>query len=400
MSGKHAPFMSSGKKILFLPSWYPNRTNSTLGIFVQRHAKAANMYDDISVLAVFPDPSLTKDLETEESNDEGVFTVKVYYKKVKSNFPFISSFLKMLRRKKAYRKGYELIERKKGKPDAAHIHVALPAGAIALTGFLNKIPYVITEHWTGYLPSDGRYKGRMMRSITERIISKASFILPVSEDLAKAMRAHGLKGNYRIVPNVVDTKLFCPSENNNAHNKKRIIHISALDDAQKNISGLLRAVKEAALLHPDLEVLIVGDGADGQRLEKLANDLGLLNKNVFFTGLKKPNELAELMRTAEACVLFSNYENQPCVLIEALACGLPVIATRVGGIPEYISEERGILVEPENEKQLAAAVIAILSGKKKFDRQQLRRFAEENFSYERAGKLLHDIYSAIATGNA
>jgi glycosyltransferase involved in cell wall biosynthesis len=390
--------MSLRKKILFLPSWYPNRTSPTLGIFVQRHAKAASLYDDVSVLAIFPD-TIKERFEVEETDDEGILTVKVYYKKVESNIPLYSSLLKLSRRKQAYRIGYRIIESKKGKPDVAHVHVALPAATVVMDGLLKSIPLILTEHWTGYLPSDGRYKGSMMKRLTQHLVSKTSFILPVSEDLSKAMQSQGLKGNYRIVPNVVDTAVFHPSAIAPS-NKRRIIHVSALDDEQKNVSGLLRAVHEASLQIPNIEVLIVGDGADREKLEALANVLGLLNRNVFFKGSKTPAELAELMRTSNACVLFSNYENQPCVLIEALASGLPVIATHVGGIPEYITEERGILVEPQDEKELAQAIVSLLSEEIKFDKQQLRKFAEENFSYARAGQMLHDIYLTTAKRNA
>jgi glycosyltransferase involved in cell wall biosynthesis len=107
---------------------------------------------------------------------------------------------------------------------------------------------------------------------------------------------------------------------------------------------------------------------------------------VRFVGRKDEIELAEIMRLADCFVLFSNYENLPCVISEAIASGLPVIATRVGGVPEQVKPGMGILLDHGDEVGLEKAMADILEGNMRFDRSAIRRFAEENYSYAEVGK--------------
>jgi glycosyltransferase involved in cell wall biosynthesis len=105
-------------------------------------------------------------------------------------------------------------------------------------------------------------------------------------------------------------------------------------------------------------------------------------------------EIASFLHTCKALVLFSNFENFPCVIPEAWMSGVPVIATRVNGIPEFANESNGILVERGNEAQLAEAMRAILDGKT-FDASALRTYALTHFSYEAVGKQLDEVYKNL-----
>ena len=97
-------------------------------------------------------------------------------------------------------------------------------------------------------------------------------------------------------------------------------------------------------------------------------------------------------RQTDCFVLFSDYENLPCVISEAMASGLPVIATRVGGVPEQVRPGMGILVAPGDEAGLAKAMGDILDKNIHFDRPAIRRFAEENYSYGEVGKRFLHLY--------
>jgi glycosyltransferase involved in cell wall biosynthesis len=98
------------------------------------------------------------------------------------------------------------------------------------------------------------------------------------------------------------------------------------------------------------------------------------------------------MESSHALVLFSNYENLPCVIVEALACGLPVISTRVGGISEHINAERGILIERGDEAGLQDAFEYMASHIHSYDKSALRTYALERFSNEAVAAAFMELY--------
>jgi glycosyltransferase involved in cell wall biosynthesis len=93
--------------------------------------------------------------------------------------------------------------------------------------------------------------------------------------------------------------------------------------------------------------------------------------------------------------MFSFYENMPCAILEALCSGLPVIATEVGGIPEIIRKENGILINVGKETELLDAMKEMIRTYHIYDRRQISREATEQFSYEVIGKKIVDIYRSV-----
>jgi glycogen(starch) synthase len=259
---------------------------------------------------------------------------------------------------------------------------------------LRKIPFVFTEHWSGYLPASGDYKGFARKLLTRRLVKRASAVTTVSENLKNAMLAHQLVGRYHVVPNVVDTELFRLPVDRKPGAKKRILHVSGLVPV-KNIPGILRVTKRLVERRDDFELIIVGDSRYRESHERLAVDLGIDNKVVHFLGGKGAAEVAGYMRDSDFLLLFSNYENSPCVIVEAMASGLPVIATDVGGIPELVNEKNGILVPPKDEEELLRALISMMDNYDKYDRKYIRDEAVKRFSYETIGQQFCNIYQRI-----
>ena len=379
--------------ILFLSGWYPNRVVPTNGNFIQRHAEAVALYANVSALFVCSDRSCKQKIETVENTINNVFTVNVYYKKVTHRVPVVSHFQKAIRYIRAHFKGLKIIGQKFNQINLVHLNILYPAGVIALyLKLVTHIPYISTEQWTGYLPTDGRYKGFLRKLITKTIANHASYLTPVSKDLQIAMERHGFSSKYEVVPNVVDIKAFYPLPNKTANKVKRLIHISTLDDDQKNISGILRVLKKLSAKNTDFELLMVGDNPDRNKLEQLAADLGLLNKQVFFLGIKHKQELALLLRQSDFFILFSNYETFGCVLIEALASGIPVITTNAGGLAKDISNKLGVVVNPKDETGFENAIEWMLANYSTFDVSYMQKYAEEHFSNEKVGMQFQRIY--------
>jgi glycosyltransferase involved in cell wall biosynthesis len=160
----------------------------------------------------------------------------------------------------------------------------------------------------------------------------------------------------------------------------------------KNTEGLLRAFVKYFEKERDAELVMVGD--TDIKIRTLANELGLSSR-ISFRGEVPYSQVATEMQAANCLVMFSNMENSPCVIGEALCCGLPVIATNVGGIPELIDEGNGMLIDPQDEAGLVTALHQMKDRYTKFDRASIAQRANAKFSYPVIGKKFDEIYSEM-----
>jgi len=353
-------------------------------------AKAAAKHNRVSVIHVCSDETLTSNLELVESNDDLIYTITAYYQKVKSKLPFISQWLKMKRLMKAYEVAYLHLIEKKGIAQLIQLNVAMPAG-IGVLNLSKKyhIPFVLNENWSGYTMEDGNYKGILLKYFTQKIVAQAKKIMPTSLYLQEAMLAHGLKGDYEVVPNVVDVHRFFPKLAP-SDGRLKLVHISSLIEREKNVSGILRAFQQALKQNSNMELVIIGEGDNKLELKALAELLGIL-ANTKFMGRVVGDELIQTLQVSNALIMFSHYETFCLVIIEALACGKPVITSNAGAIPSYMNDKLGLMVEKKNEDQLCEAILKLSANSNQFDAQYLRAFAEK-YSYERVGQQLDEIY--------
>lgn len=389
--------MENKLKILFIPRWYPSRVDLLKGIFIQRHALAVAFKHEVFVLFVCADPEMKdKVYDSEFSVENGIKTVRVYYNNSLPAIPFFTSLIKFYRYLKSCYIGIKIISKKIKKPDISHIHVLTRTFFPAYYyKYFHKTPYIITEHWSGYLSEDGSYKGFLKKIITKIAVHKASFITTVSESLKNAMISHGLKNEYAIIPNVVDVNLFTPSLKKDIKKKVSLLTVADMDDRAKNISGIINVIKRLSLSRTDFEYHIIGDGNDRGSLEGLALKEKVLNKYVFFHGAKNSFEVADAMKKADLFILFSNYDNMPCVMTEAFASGLPVIGSAIHGMKEHIKQGLGMLVTPGNENELYNTIQAAIEYSDSFNKNGMRQYALDNFSYEAVGKMFDVIYKKV-----
>jgi len=105
------------------------------------------------------------------------------------------------------------------------------------------------------------------------------------------------------------------------------------------------------------------------------------------------------MRNADFFVLPSLWESLPCVLIESMASGIPVVATNVGGIPEIINKKTGILIPPKNEKTLTQTIDYMLDHCNSYSKRDIAKYAQKKFSYEVVAKTLLEIYKEALKRN-
>ncbi len=380
------------KKILWLCSWYPGKTEPFNGDFIQRHARAAALFNDIYVIHIAADT--TGQITGTESSvtTSGNLTEQiVYFKKSMSPWGRLTAHYRLLG---LYRHAIRAYLEKNGKPDLVHVQVPIWAGVAGL--WLKRrlnLPFVLTEHWGIYNEVErNNYAGKSARfkRYSKAIFREAARFTSVSRYLAEGVNRWVVKKDFSIIPNTVNTEWF--RYKTKTASVFRFIHVSNMVPL-KNAEGILRAF--AALLARNIraELVMVGDTDPAIRVKAAALDLpaGTLQ----FRGEVSYQQVAAEMQRADCLVLFSDIENSPCVISEAHCCGLPVIATNVGGIPELIDAQNGVLVPPRDEAGLSAAMEAMVTGMVNYNREKISENACNKYNYEVIGRQLDCLYDEI-----
>ena len=380
-------------KVLYISSWYPSKEHSTLGNFVQKHAEAIQPFVELEVLYVTS--SSTDSIEHAVIN--GVSTTIVYYKKVTSKIPLISNLLKYKKSIEAFDKGLDFLAKNRAFSaiDLVHCNVSFPAGYFALEmKRRNNIPFLLTEHWTAFSKGTNGYQNfnYLTKKAIQQTVKEASLLLPVSESLKTDMGDLGLKQKFKVVPNVVDCNLFLPKENKE-NERIKILHVSTMDDKQKNATGLLNVIKKITNYRTDFELQIVSD----DNFEQTTNLIQKLELTAFVTleQTKTTAEIVNYFQSADFFLLFSNYETFSVVLAESWSCGVPAVYSNSGGLTTLNNPKLGIQVEVGNELELEKAIVNLLDNYKNYSSETIRQFALENFTKEAIGKEIFACYQTV-----
>lgn len=275
------------------------------------------------------------------------------------------------------------------RPDLIHANVyEVGISAVAIAR-LRRLPVVVTEHYSRF----ARFSvPKMQLRLARRAFGKADRVLPVSAFLRDAIIANDIEARFTVVPNVADTETFHPPTSPRAGPIARILLIANLYETDgKGVGALLEAL---SALDPvktwSLEVVGTGEGLPGFRAR--AGALGIGDR-VEFLGAIAHDAVADRMRDADLLVVSSPMETQSVVILEALASELPVVATRVGGIPETLADN-GRYVEPGDVEGLAAALDDLIGSKQKVPAGARARVIE---CYSRAsvGVQLATVYADV-----
>lgn len=374
--------MNKKLHILFLCSWFPSRVRPTSGDFVLRHAEAVSRIHKVTVAHVITDATLQHKLELKIDYHLGIKVILVYVKKSKNPLRKIQYFLE----------AFSLVFKEVGKFDLTHLNVTYPKGIVALyLKFFKNIPYLITEHWTGYLDDRKNKISNTRLFITKIIVKNASLICPVNQTLEKSMINKGISGKYLTVSNVVDDSFFEGELNPKVNKRFTLTHISHMGDEHKNVSGIIKTIARLNNQISNLHFNLIGENSEQFRV--LLEELRI---NSFDIIDQIPNkEIGEYLRNSNVFVLFSNYENQPCVILESFASGTPVISTNVGGISEHFPADFGYLIPPNNMNALKRHILKIYHSELNFDSNTMRAYAYKNFSYSAIAKKYSDLYFEI-----
>jgi glycosyltransferase involved in cell wall biosynthesis len=380
--------MNSRLHILLIPSWYPTNENPVHGIFNQRIAECVALNHNVSVLYVYASAQMN-DLRISETAEGNLRVLTVAYPKT-NGLPILNRILQYFKYRRAFDEGYRKLFPMQ-KPDLIQLNVIMPAGPGAIhLSRVHNIPLIIHEHWTGYYPADGSYSGLLKKFFTKKLVKHARLVMTVSHSLSSAMKDAGLRGKYILLPNVVREQTISriPAEEKTT----KLLHLSSLDDRQKNVSGILRAFASAYKANPALRLCIAGN-SENAALRELSVRLGILAV-LQFEGTLSGDSLNRLWSGHEALVMFSNYESFCVVVVEAMAYGKYVISSDLPAISEYFIEEAGELVPVGNEEALAHAMLKFAADKRKFDPTAVRKIVR-SYSKETISEKLDEAYQFV-----
>jgi N-acetyl-alpha-D-glucosaminyl L-malate synthase BshA len=288
--------------------------------------------------------------------------------------------------------------------DIVHAHYALPhavsaylARSAAIADGTRRAPKLVTTlHGTDItlVGNDPSYA-----PLTQFVIEQSDAVTAVSQDLAGRTRANfcrvpAMTCAIEVIPNFVDTELFHPDRGaKDGSRAPTAVHVSNFRPV-KRVPWLLEAFAKATA-GTRAQLTLVGDGPDRVPAHTRARELGIADRVVF---LGERDALPELLAPADVFVLSSSYESFGLSALEAMSCGTPVVATKVGGVAEVVEDGvTGSLADPDDQDGFAAKLARLLSDPARARRMgaAARASAEERFSRGRVVRRYEDLYRRL-----
>src|SRR5713226_4678167 len=280
--------------------------------------------------------------------------------------------------------------------DLIHAHFTYPDGCAAVRlGRRFQVPVIITEHvpWGPWMDSNAS----VLRQAT-RAVRECTLLVAVSTSVRDSiLGVVSAPEKIRVIPNAVDGTIFTLPAKGQRPIVNQIIFVGAIRPV-KGVDILLRAMRLLAESGREVHLLLAGESffknyqREYERIRRMTQELDLEGR-VQFVGKRRPPELARYIQESAVLVLPSRAESFGMVLVEALACGTPVVATRCGGPEDIVNDQVGVLVPPESPQALAAGIAHVLDKRNSYDPEVLRSFALREFGLDSVGSRLKTLYA-------
>lgn len=241
----------------------------------------------------------------------------------------------------------------KGNYDLIHLQAFLPGLLTPFIKILLKKPVIFTVHGTRmFEKTPEKSFGFFLEKI---ILTRINYDAQIS--VTKAfLKFKNVNQNIVYIPNGIDVSKFRTVKVKKA-NYPKILWVGRFDPV-KRVDTLLGAMKIIAKKLPKARLSLVGYGPEEKKLKKMANDLKL--KNVDFTGIKVGEDLIKEYKSSHIFVLPSSSEGQPITILEAKTAGLPIVATNVGDIHQFIDKKKDKLIKPGSPEIIGKTMISLL----------------------------------------
>jgi teichuronic acid biosynthesis glycosyltransferase TuaC len=394
--------------VLLVSRLYPRPGDPVLGVFVEQEARALARHCRVRVVSpvpwfppikLFPRWYGYSELPSHESRG-GLEIFRPRTVMLPRNFLFsllgFSFYLTLRSCLHQVAQGFSI--------DVIHAHTAYPDGfAAVLLGRALACPTIITLHGGDVTQYFQRYSGRKLGLWA---IAHANAVIAVSSSLQHIVaEEYGVRSTtIEVIPNGVDVTRFSPMPRSEAAKPlglqaevRRILYVGAIAQ-QKGLDYLLRGF--AALLpesQEPVQLILVGEGEYEHRARALAGELGIAAR-VVFAGQRSNEEIPLWINASDLLVLPSLREGFGVVLVEAMSCGKPVVATACGGPEDVVTPQTGILVPPADEKALAQAMLDVLRDGDRFRPPDIRQCALDNYAYDQVASRILGLYGRTARG--
>jgi len=287
------------------------------------------------------------------------------------------------------------------RPDVVHIFFGIPDGPI---GWLLKrvygLPYLISLRGAD-VPSDEvkrfarQYK--VLRPFVHWLWHDASALVAVSNGLRSYAQETAPGLPIQVIPNAIDLSAFTPALHRQREGPVRLLYVGRFN-VFKNVETLLEAVAKLAQMDVgEFELVLVGEGEQRPALECIVSELGL-TRRVRFEGWVARDQIADQYRGADIFVTATTWEGMPNTVLEAMACGLPIVGTQASGLRELVREGvNGYLVPIKNPDALAEALALLIDNgyeRRRMGRESRKR-AEREFAWEYIAKQYVGVYEQI-----
>ena len=391
--------MENGQRILIIPSWYPPDG----GYFFKEHSEAISEKGwqvDVLVNRVVGIRKLLRVgvrvlHKTRIQEENGLRVLRSLFLKVPG-----SEKLNISRWSRQTRRCYGQYEKKFGKPDLILAHSVTWAGyAASLIREKYGIPYLVVEHRSFFVWSTERARN-MVKSyhlpFFEQAYRSCGKLVLVSGSLLTGLKTlmPWIEEKTMVIPNMIREEMFLPPD---APRKTdpfvfiwagRFEHVKGIDLLLQAVSALQEKTTRV------FQVRLAGRGSLRAELERKSEDLGVSGL-VKFLGRINRDEMQREMQDANCFVLPTRYEAFGAVLIEAMAAGLPVIATRSGGPDTIVTPENGLLIDTENVAQLAGAMEQMITSYDRYSQEQIRLRTIERYGHTSVMQQYHDLFRQL-----
>ncbi len=344
----------------------------------------------VDVITMCPDRSLNK---REKIN--GVMVHRIVVGKIRY-LSFLMGYLNLL--------WYTLKLNKAKNYDLIHaVAEGLPSIIAITIKKLRRTPSVITIQG-GCISAgfESNLSGRILRKLQKWSFKNADLVHVISQSLADGAKKLGSR-NIVVIPNGVDSRLFKPMDKDKLRKRygipageKIVISVARLNPV-KGVDHLIKAIALVEERMPNLRLVVIGDGEQREELERLINQLRIDSK-VQLLGFLPHQQISEYLNISDVFILSSRHEGLGIALIEAMACGVPVIGSRVDGIVDIIDEgKNGILVPSGDAKVLAEGIERLLQDENLRDNfiEEGFKKVEERFLWDSILQQIEQIYISL-----
>ena len=369
--------------ILLLTHSYPDVKNKWRGVFVQEQVKALSIKHDVIVVCFKVDYSHFAPFSDYSFLKKQSERITEYEVTINKSFPVITQA-------KYLSNTYRFIEEeilKQIKIDLIHSHFSYPSGFLGtIIQKRKKIPCIITEHtWIKKY-----FRSRIHKQCVLYALKYSSGVVSVSNALKDDI-ALFCSRNVSVIPNVIEVDKFYLSEKQD-HKTLNIGILGGMGNYRKGLDILIKSV--SLLKDLDLIVHIGGDGILLEKFKTLSKESGVFEKCKFY-GEILTEHIPDFYSRLDIFVLASRDETFGVVVVEAMASGLPVIATDCGGPKEIITRDTGILVEKENPEELASAIKYMSENLHFYNKDSIRKYAEEKYGQKSFVESITHFYQVV-----